>query len=63
MPWEGRGDLLCRQREILMEKGAGEKLLRALRPNEIGCACPGEAGIVRFHLKHPGAEVLPSFYR
>ena len=55
---------LCRQREDLIEKGAGEKLLRALRLNEVGCACPGgEVGIVRFHLKSPGAEVLASFYR
>lgn len=54
---------LCLQRDVLMEKGIGEKLLRALGWNKTGDECPErEAGSVRFYFKCPGVDPLQSCY-
>lgn len=46
-----------------MEKGGGEKLLRALRLNEVGGEGPGrESGSVRVHFQRPGADAVHSFF-
>lgn len=44
---------LYKQRTVLKAKGVGEKLPRALRPNEVGGECLGRGvGSVRFHFKY-----------
>lgn len=54
---------LCRPRDVLMEKGVGKKLLRALRLNEVGGECPErKVESVRFNFKCPRADLLKSFY-